>query len=99
VFAAALVDNGRATSVGERTLGRAAAQKLVKLPDGSGLWLTHQRWLTPKGTAIHGTGLTPEVAVAEPDVEFGAPRPTSDPILDKALEHIASPRKTDAPAA
>jgi carboxyl-terminal processing protease len=99
VFAAALVDNGRATSVGERTLGRAAAQKLVKLPDGSGLWLTHQRWLTPKGTAIHGTGLTPEVAVAEPDVEFGAPGPTTDPILDKALEHIASPRKTDAPAA
>lgn len=99
VFAAALVDNGRATSVGERTLGRAAAQKLVKLPDGSGLWLTHQRWLTPKGTAIHGTGLTPAVAVAEPDVEFGAARPTTDPILDKALEHIATPRKTDAPAA
>lgn len=99
VFAAALVDNERATSVGERTLGRAAAQKLVKLPDGSGLWLTHQRWLTPKGTAIHGTGLTPTVAVAEPDVEFGAARPTTDPILDKALEHIATPRKTDAPAA
>lgn len=99
VFAAALVDNERATSVGERTLGRAAAQKLVKLPDGSGLWLTHQRWLTPKGTAIHGTGLTPTVAVAEPDVEFGAARPTTDPILEKALEHIATPRKTDAPAA
>src|SRR5690606_23595795 len=57
VFAAALVDNDRATLVGERTLGRAAAQKLVKLPDGSGLWLTYKRWLTPKGTAIHGSGL------------------------------------------
>lgn len=98
VFAAALVDNGRATLVGERTLGRAAAQKLVKLPDGSGLWLTYKRWLTPKGTPIHGTGLTPEVAVAEPDVEFGAPRPTADPILDKALEHIAAARAA-APAA
>jgi carboxyl-terminal processing protease len=90
VFAAALADNDRATLVGERTLGRAAAQKLVKLPDGSGLWLTHKRWLTPKGTAIHGTGLTPQVVVAEPDVEFGAPRPTEDPILDAALKHIAS---------
>lgn len=98
VFAAALADNGRATLVGERTLGRAAAQKLVKLPDGSGLWLTYKRWLTPKGTAIHGTGLTPEVAVAEPDVEFGAERPTADPILDKALEHIAAARAA-APAA
>jgi len=98
VFAAALADNGRATLVGERTLGRAAAQKLVKLPDGSGLWLTYKRWLTPKGTAIHGTGLTPEVTVAEPDVEFGAERPTADPILDKALEHIAASRAA-APAA
>lgn len=99
VFAAALVDHGRATIVGERTLGRAAAQKLVKLPDGSGLWLTYLRWLTPNGTAIHGTGLTPTVAVAEPDMEFGAPRPTTDPILDKALELVAAPRPQVAPAA
>lgn len=98
-FAAALVDNDRASMVGERTLGRAAAQKLVKLPDGSGLWLTYLRWLTPKGTAIHGTGITPEVVVAEPDVEFGAPAPTTDPILDKALEHIRSPRPAVVPAA
>ena len=67
VFAAALLDNDRAKTVGERTLGRAAAQKLVKLPDGSGLWLTYARWLSPKGTAIHGTGLVPAVPVAEPD--------------------------------
>ena len=99
VFAAALVDNGRASMIGERTLGRAAAQKLVKLPDGSGLWLTYLRWLTPKGTAIHGTGITPEIVVAEPDVEFGAPAPGTDPILDKALEHIASPRSATVPAA
>jgi carboxyl-terminal processing protease len=91
VFAAALVDNDRAVIVGERTLGRAAAQKLIKLPDGTGLWLTHQRWLSPNGTAIHGTGLTPEVAVSEPEFEFGAPRPQDDPILDRALERIATP--------
>lgn len=89
VFAAALVGNDRATQVGERTLGRAAAQKLVKLPDGGGLWLTYLRWLTPKGAPIHGTGLTPDVLVSEPDVEFGAPAPTNDPILEKALERIA----------
>jgi len=86
VFAAALVEHDRAKAVGERTLGRAAAQKLIKLPDGSGLWLTYARWLGPKGTAIHGTGLVPAVPVAEPDVEFGAPAPTEDPILEKALE-------------
>jgi carboxyl-terminal processing protease len=97
IFAAALVDNDRAKSVGERTLGRAAAQKLVKLPDGSGLWLTYARWLSPKGAAIHGTGLVPSVPVSEPDREFGAPAPTEDPILDKALETVAA--KTPSKAA
>lgn len=94
VFAAALVENGRAKAVGERTLGRAAAQKLVKLPDGSGLWLTYARWLGPKGAAIHGTGLLPATPVSEPDVEFGAPAPTEDPILDRALAVVAG--KADA---
>jgi len=89
VFAAALIDNKRATLVGERTIGRAGLQKLVKLPDGSALWMTWARYLAPSGTAIHGTGLTPAVEVEEPDVEFGAPRPTKDPILDKAIEQFA----------
>jgi carboxyl-terminal processing protease len=97
VFAAALVENDRAKAVGERTLGRAAAQKLVKLPDGSGLWLTYARWLGPKGTAIHGTGLVPAVPVSEPDVDFGAPVATGDPILEKALETATG--KTAAKAA
>jgi carboxyl-terminal processing protease len=89
VFAAALVDNKRATLVGERTIGRAGIQKLVKLPDGSALWMTYAQYLAPSGTSIHGTGLTPSVEVEEPDVEFGAPRPTADPILDKAVEQFA----------
>ncbi len=97
VFAAALVDNGRARTVGERTLGRAAAQKLVKLPDGSGLWLTYARWLGPKGTAIHGNGIVPGTPVSEPDVEFGTPVHEDDPILDKALEVATG--KTPAKAA
>jgi carboxyl-terminal processing protease len=89
VFAAALRDNKRAQIVGERTLGRAATQKLVKLPDGSALWLTSSRYLTPAGPAIHLKGLAPDVEVAEPDVEFGAPAPATDPILDKALQQAA----------
>ncbi len=86
VFAAALQGNKRATQVGERTLGRAAVQELVKLPDGSGLWISTSRFLGPDGTSIHEKGLTPDTAVAEPDREFGAPAPTTDPILEKALE-------------
>ena len=56
LFAAALLDNKRATLVGEHTLGRAGVQKLVKLPDGSALYMTFARYLAPSGTSIHGTG-------------------------------------------
>ena len=85
VFAAALEGNKRAELIGEHTIGRAAAQKLVKLHEGRGLWLTYARYLAPSGTSIQGTGLKPTVVVAEPDVDFGAPAPTTDPILDAAL--------------
>jgi carboxyl-terminal processing protease len=44
LFAAALRDNKRAELVGEHTLGRAGLQKLVKLPEGRGLWLTYAQY-------------------------------------------------------
>jgi carboxyl-terminal processing protease len=89
VFASALAGNDRAELVGERTLGRAARQQLVKLPDGSGLLLSSTRYLTPKNEGIHERGLTPDVEVDQPDVEFGATPPTKDETLDKALERLA----------
>ena len=86
LFAAALSGNQRAELVGERTLGRAGIQKLVRLPENRGLWLTYARYLTPAGEPIHGKGLKPGVAVEDVDVtEFGAPAPDKDPILDAAI--------------
>jgi carboxyl-terminal processing protease len=86
LFAAALSGNGRSTLVGERTLGRAGMQELVKLPDGTGLWLTTSRYLTPKDAVIHGKGLTPDVVVEAPDVEYGSTPDANDPMLEKAIE-------------
>ena len=88
LFVAALNDNDRAEVIGERTLGRAGIQKLVKLPEGRGMWLTYARYLTPKGNPIQGRGLEPDLAVDDPDVEFGAPATDKDPILDAALERM-----------
>ena len=89
VFAAALAGNQRATIVGERTFGRAARQKLVRLPDGSALMLTHLVYLTPASVAIHEKGLIPDVAVEQPEVEFGQVPPATDATLDKAIESLA----------
>ncbi len=88
VFAAALSGNKRATIVGERTFGRAARQKLVRLPDGSALMLTHLVYLTPASVAIHEKGLIPDVPVEQADVEFGQAPPAKDLALDKAIESL-----------
>jgi len=88
LFAAALSGNGRAELVGERTQGRAALQKLVRLPDGAGMLISNAWYLTPDGEPIHEKGLVPAVAVEVPEVDFGAPAPTADPILEKALERL-----------
>ena len=88
LFASALSGNQRADLVGEHTIGRAGVQKLVKLPGGSGLWLTTVRYLTPAGTPLHEKGLEPTVPVEAPDVEFGQPAPASDIMLDKAIEQV-----------
>ena len=89
LFAAALSGNKRAELIGERTIGRAAQQRLIKLPDGTGLWLTTTRYLMPDGTPLHEKGLEPAVPVAEPEVDFGQTPPPGDPILEKALERAA----------
>jgi len=89
LFVAALTANKRAETVGERTQGRAAIQRLFPLPDGGGLWMSHAWYLTPAGTAIHERGLQPDVPVSQPDVEFGSPAPAGDPTIEKALERLA----------
>jgi carboxyl-terminal processing protease len=89
VFAAALNDNDRADLVGEQTIGRAARQRLITLPDGSGLLLSYLRYLTPDGNAIHEKGLEPDEEVEQPEVEFGTEPPAGDTTLQKALERIA----------
>lgn len=86
IVAAALLDAGRASVVGEPTFGRAPIQRAVVLPEG-GLVLTVARYVSPKGTAIHGKGVTPSVLVqdrADEDPAEGVP--AGDPILEKALE-------------
>jgi carboxyl-terminal processing protease len=52
LFAAALSGNKRAELIGEHTIGRAAVQKLVKLPEGRALWLTYASYYRPGSVAV-----------------------------------------------
>ena len=93
VFAAALSGNKRASVVGERSVGRAGRQKVVKLPDGAGLMLTHLLYLGPGGASLNERGVTPDVAVDVPAAEFGVEQAPGDPTLDKAIETLTAVKK------
>ena len=60
VLAGALQDYGRATIAGTKTHGKGSVNILRPLKDGSGLYITTARWLTPNGRLIEGEGLYPD---------------------------------------
>jgi carboxyl-terminal processing protease len=60
VLAGALQDYGRATVAGQTTFGKGSANDLRELGDGTGLYITTARWLTPNGRLIEGEGLPPD---------------------------------------
>jgi len=60
VLAGALQDHHRATIAGTKTFGKGSVNLLRQLKDGSGLYITSARWLTPNGRLIEGEGLYPD---------------------------------------
>jgi carboxyl-terminal processing protease len=57
LFAAALVDHGRASLVGERSYGKATAQALVAAPGDEPRYGTVRRYLRADGSSWEGNGL------------------------------------------
>jgi len=65
ILAGALKDNKRAAVIGDsKTFGKARIQSVFELADGSGLFVTVAKYLTPAGTDINLTGITPSMPCA-----------------------------------
>lgn len=60
VLAGALQDHTRAIIAGTKTYGKGSVNLLRQLKDGSGLYITTARWLTPNGHPIEGEGINPD---------------------------------------
>ena len=83
ILSGALKDNKRAVIVGKKSFGKGLVQEINKLPDGSALHITIQKYLTPNGTDIHKKGITPDYTV---DIKEADIKANKDPQLAKACE-------------
>ena len=63
VLTGALHDHNRATVAGVKTFGKGSYDINIPLKDGSSIYLTVGRWLTPNGQLIEGKGIEPDYAL------------------------------------
>jgi carboxyl-terminal processing protease len=63
IFAAGMQELGRATVVGERTMGAALPSVFFKLPTGAIFQYAIADFKTPKGALVEGNGVKPDIEV------------------------------------
>ena len=63
ILSGALRDYNKAKLVGKKTFGKGLVQKVVPLPNQTGLNVTIARYLTPNGTDINKLGIKPDIEV------------------------------------
>ncbi|KGE20444.1 S41 family peptidase [Paenibacillus wynnii] len=75
ILAGALQQSAGAKLIGDNSFGKGTVQTSFdkQLGDGSLLKITIAKWLTPNGTWIHGKGIKPDIAVAQPEYFSVAP--------------------------
>lgn len=63
VVIAALHDNQKAKTVGEKTYGKGVTQAVLSYGDGSIFKITDSRYYTPKNVCIHKMGIEPDTVI------------------------------------
>ena len=64
IVVAALQDNHRAAVVGTVSWGKGSVQTIQRLPNSGEITLTWARVTTPRGAALHGLGIMPNVCLS-----------------------------------
>lgn len=88
ILAGALSQEYGAKLVGKHTYGKGTVQELKTLPDGEQYKFTTQKWLTPNGTWIHGTGLPVDVEVEFNKDYYDNPIHENDVQLQTAIKTL-----------
>lgn len=90
ILCGALKDLGKAKIVGTKTYGKGVIQQLLSLPDGSGIKITSEKYLTPNKTEINKIGIEPDEKVELPESVTNILRveEKDDTQLQKAIEML-----------
>lgn len=89
ILSGALKDSHKAKLIGKKTFGKGLVQKVVPLPNKTGLNVTIARYLTPNGTDINKLGIKPDIEIGN-DFDFFINDSKNDVQLDKAKEVLNS---------
>jgi carboxyl-terminal processing protease len=82
VLTGALRDYKRATIAGTKTFGKGSYDTDIPLQDGSDIYLTVGRWLTPNGQLIEGQGIVPDYVLTV----------TGDAEIQWAIDFLTKPK-------
>ncbi|MBR1424064.1 S41 family peptidase [bacterium] len=63
ILSGAMKDYNKAKLLGTKTYGKGMVQKIIPMPNETGLNLTVAKYLTPNGTDINKQGITPDFTV------------------------------------
>ncbi|MFH1245304.1 MAG: 4-alpha-glucanotransferase, partial [Candidatus Omnitrophota bacterium] len=99
LFAAAVQDNKIGALVGKRTGGKGVGQTYYTLGDGSCLVITFEKWLTPRGRCVQGTGIEPDIEVDGLGAQFWRAVEvlrSSSPLRNAANGLFSSPLTNDS---
>lgn len=90
ILAGALKDLGKAKICGTKTFGKGVIQQVLTLPDGSGLKITSEKYLTPNKTEINKIGIEPDEKVELPSTVKNVllVEEKDDTQLQKAIEML-----------
>ncbi|MBQ8460434.1 S41 family peptidase [bacterium] len=61
IFSGAMKDYHRAKLIGTKTYGKGMVQKIIPMPNETGINLTIAKYLTPKGNDINKLGINPDI--------------------------------------
>ena len=70
ILSGALKDHHKAIIVGTKTFGKGMVQRIIPLPNSTGLNLTIAKYLTPNGSDINKKGIVPDYIVKYTEHDF-----------------------------